>query len=60
MINTKTALKQQILSSVDTNYLMGISNKDTGVLAWIMMYYLYTNHDNIKFEDVVPNKNHLT
>ena len=30
MINTKTALKQQILSSVYTNYLMSLRNDDTG------------------------------
>ena len=62
MINTKTALKQHILSSVEPDYPMGLRNKDTvfaGDLAWIMMDYLYTNRENVKYEDVVSNKHHL-
>ena len=50
MINTEATLKQQIVSSIDTNYLMGLRNDNnvfSGVLAWIMMDDLYTNHGNI-------------
>ena len=63
MINTEAAFKQKIMSSVDTNYLMGLSNNNTGfagVLAWIIMDYLYTNHEKIEYEDMVANKHQLT
>ena len=50
MINTKAALKQKIVISVNTDYLMGQRDCDTGfggVSEWIMMDYLYTNYGNI-------------
>ena len=60
MIKTEASLKQKNLSSADTNYLMGLHEDDTGfagVLSWITMDYLYTNHSNIEYEDMVANKN---
>ena len=63
MIDTKAALEQQIVSSVNTDYLMGLSDDDTGfsgVSVWIIMDYLYTNHGNIEYKDVVANKHRLT
>ena len=41
---------------------MGLCDYDTeftGVLSWLMIDYLYTNHGNIEYEDVVTNKHFL-
>ena len=63
MINTEAAIKQQNLTSIDSNFLMGLRNDDTGfagVSSWEMMDYLYTNHGNIEYENLVANKHRLT
>ena len=63
MISIKSALKQQIVNIITADYLMGLRDKNTGfsgVSAWLMIDYLYTNHGNIKNEDVVVNKHRLT
>ena len=62
-INTKSSLRQQVVSRIDNDYIMGLRNNNTGfdgVFTWIMMDYLYTNHGNIEYEDVVANKYCLT
>ena len=59
MINKEASLKQKYVSSINTNYLIGLRDDDNifaGVFAGIMMDYLYTNHINIKYKDVVENK----
>ena len=63
MINTESALKQQIMSSVDIDYLMGLRADDTefaDVLAWTIMDYLYTNYGNIEEKYAFTNKHRLT
>ena len=63
MINTKSALKQQIMSSIDSDYLMGLgdyNNGFDGVSSLEMMNYLYKNHGNIEYVDLFANKNRLT
>ena len=62
MINTEDDLKY-VLSSVDRNYLMGLRGDDTlfsGVFSWEMMDFIYINHSNIKYEDLVMKKHCLT
>ena len=63
MINTEAALKQQIVSNVNTDYLMGLRDKDnvfSGVLSWMIVDYLYTNYGNIEYKDLFANNHCLT
>ena len=63
MIKIKAALKQTNASSVNTIYLIGLHNDNTGIAGvseWIMTDYLNTNLVNIKYEDVVANNHQLT
>ena len=63
MINTEADTKQQIVSSTNSDYLMGISDDNTGfsrVYSWEILDYLYTNSGNIKYEDLVMKKLRLT
>ena len=58
MINTEASLKT-IMSSISSNYLMGLREKDngfTGVSWWEIIDYLYTNHSNIEYEDFIVKK----
>jgi hypothetical protein len=62
VVNTEAALKKLIVNMVHENYLMGIRDDDTGfagVTPWDMMEYLYTNHGQLLYEDLVKNKNRL-
>jgi conjugal transfer/entry exclusion protein len=62
VVNTAAALKKLIVNMVHENYLMGIRDDDTGfagVSPWEMMDYLYTNHGQLLYEDLVKNKNRL-
>ena len=49
MINTKAALRQKKVCSVDNDYLMGLRDNGTrfyGFPSCIIMDYSYTNHGN--------------